>query len=191
LHAHLISSLSLSHHPQIFDNFVLATQQQNMASRALLVALVAMMLIASAAAQAAPAHKNKSSNKRCSRFPNCAKCSRTQCTVCGDGTDPQENGTGGYTCPCDTSLDYCNFSTRAWNAYVRGEGKCTTTRHGRRTKTKCPARPTGCYLCDPDAGCFVSQDPDLPEGTCAYIASNGVTVTRGRKLFAAAEDIWA
>jgi len=152
-----------------------------------------MMLVASAAAQATPAHKNTSS-KKCSRFANCATCTRTQCLTCGTGALPTDDGTGGVTCDCDTDDDYCNFSVRAWNAYARGTGKCRSSGHRgllNSGKSKCPARPTGCYKCDDDTGCFVSQNSDLPAGTCAYVASNGVTVTRGRKLFAAADDIWA
>jgi len=120
-----------------------AKANANMASRALLVALVAMMLVASAAAQATPAHKNTSS-KKCSRFANCATCTRTQCLTCGTGALPTDDGTGGVTCDCDTDDDYCNFSVRAWNAYARGTGKCRSSGHRgllNSGKSKCPARP--------------------------------------------------
>jgi hypothetical protein len=177
-----------------------------MASRALLIALVAMLLVASAAAQATPAH-SKSKNK-CARFANCARCGpapapptstarssrrRPQvCLECGPNTDPVELENGGFECPCGTNGDgfqTCDFSARAWTAYAIGEDLCTVKRNkrGRVVKRTCPPRPNGCVACGEGSlsGCFIAES-----GACAY--SNGdLTVTAGRRLFGVDEEMWA
>lgn len=162
-----------------------------MASRALLIALVAMLLVASAAAQATPAHSSKGKGlSKCARtFPNCAKCGRVDgeytCTRCGPNTFEFD----GTECPCDTDAGAGTFSPEAWAAYVTDENKCKIKRgkNGRIRSKKCPARPTGCVICESYTNCAL---PEGSPGKCAYIGSDP-TVTRGRRLFGADEEMWA
>jgi hypothetical protein len=161
-----------------------------MASRSFLVALVALMLVASAAAQVTPAHFSKTKLSKCARtFPNCARCGRVDgeytCTRCGRNTEPFD----GTECPCDAAAGAGTFSPTAWAAYVNGEDKCKSSKgrkHGSK-RAKCPARPTGCVICDSYDNCALPAGSD---GACAYIGGDE-TVTRGRRLFGADEEIWA
>lgn len=166
-----------------------------MASRTFIVALVAMMLIASAAAQATPAHSKSKSSKKCAAFgPGCATCGRVNgvrvCLTCGPNTETIPDGDG-VDCPCDAAAGAGTFSPAAWTAYTRGEDKCKSgkgSKHGKGGKKgKCPARPTGCVVCDSYDNCQLS---DNDPGKCAYVGGD-VTVTSGRRLFGINEDIWA
>jgi hypothetical protein len=170
--------------------------------RTLTIAFVAMLLVTSAAAQASTARSN-SNGRGCARFPNCARCgaapstvaggrSRSRrrpqvCLACGPNTDPVELENGGVECPCGAGAG--TFSPAAWKAYVEGEDRCTVKRgrNGRVRSRRCPPRPTGCQICTSFENCQVSASDTQK---CAYVGGD-ITVTTGRRLFGADEELWA